>query len=378
MSQQTNKSVLLVANTGWYLYRFRIPLAKKLQAQGFNPIFICPADEHSAQLQKMGFKWLEWNIGRRSLNPLAELLAIFKLYHIYKAQQPAIIHHFTIKPVIYGSIAAKLARLTHVINSITSRGYVYLNRSLKARFIRMLTSTAYRCLLNSGYTVFENPIDQSFFVSSRFSNPRKSITIYGNGVDTEKFKPLPEPTGEIIVLFASRFLKDKGILTFIDAARQLQNEPLCQFVLVGAPDLGNLSSVSEAEVNSWVKAGIVQWWGWDNDIRNSFAKSHIFVLPSLGEGIANILMEASACERAIITSTAQGCKDIIEHEINGLLIPPQNTASLVSAIRRLITDPPLRERLRKEARQKVFGRFDTETVNTQTIELYRKILQETP
>lgn len=373
----TNPKVLLVANTDWYLFRFRLPLAKHLLKMGFSVKFVSPKGPFVPRLTDKGFQWIEWQVGRQSTSPAKEWRALRQLKEIYISEQPTVVHHHTIKPVLYGSYLAQQVGVEAIINSITGSGYVFMSKNLKARLLKPLVLVLYKKALSSSKcaVIFENPEDQADFVKRRLIRPEQTWLVRSVGVDVEKFLPSVEPTGTPVVTLASRMLWDKGVGVFIEAARLLQNRTKVRMVLVGVPDPGNPSSVPLEQLEAWVDEGVVEWMGWQEDIGRVYAQSNIVALPSFYEGLPTSLIEAAACGRAIIASDIPGCREVITHGENGLLTPPGNPAALADAIERLANDPPLRRDMGLVSRKRAVAEFSTDEVNQKTVEIYKKYLK---
>lgn len=367
------KKILLVANTDWYLYRFRNSLASFLQMQGDEIVFVSPPGRFVPDIQGQGFRWIAWNVGRQSINPFKELKAILELAHIYSTEKPSHVHLHTIKPVIYGSLAARLIKVPAVIHSITGRGYVFLGKDVKARLLRTIVKKIYRFALSyrSSMTIFENETDRNYFLDENLVMPQKSSVVEGVGVNTDYYSPSPEPTGIPIVILAGRMLWDKGVGTFIDAAQLLRSKVSARFILVGEPDAGNPASIDVDVLKQWVKEGVVEWWGWQADMRSVFASCHIVVLPSLGEGIPTILLEAAAAGRPIVATNVSGCRDVVIDGSTGLLVPQQDSLALALAMEKLITHPEMRKTMGKAGREYIVQRFGSSKINHETYKIYQ-------
>jgi len=365
--------ILLVANTDWYLFRFRLSLAKFLRAQGMDVVFASPSGQYVSSIVAEGFRHLIWEIGRRSINPLEEALAIGKLANLYRLERPDIIHLHTIKPVLYGSLAARLTGSPAVVCSVTGRGYVFLGEGPLANGLRPLVKGLYRFALRHGNTLFENEADREYFLSENLVKPEQTHLIEGVGVDTDYYQPLPEPSGIPTVLMAARMLWDKGVGTLVKAARLMQGRTPMRVVLVGKPDPGNPASIPEETLNEWAKEGAVEWWGFQADIRNVFSSCHIVALPSLGEGIPTVLLEAAACGRALVATNVPGCRDVVVDGVNGLLVPPKDPQALAEALIRLLKDKALRETMGAAARKLAVERFSDQRVNAKTLAIYQSI-----
>lgn len=368
--------VILSANTDWYLYNFRLSLAQALRQQGFEVLLVSPPGKYTSQLQEHGFRWLAWQIGRQTLAPWEELGALLQLVRIYRREQPLLVHHHTIKPVLYGSWAARLAAIPAVVNSITGRGYIFLGEDSKARFLRHVVKPFYWGAFRSRNcaVIFENDYDRQFFLSEKLVPSEKSWLIEGVGVDLHRFVPVEEPQGLPVVVLPARMLWDKGVGVFVDAARILQAMTRVRVVLVGEPDPGNPKTVHRSALEKWVQEGVVEWWGWRQDMKTVYASSHIVTLPSLGEGVPTVLLEAAASGRPIVATDVPGCREVVSHGVNGFLVPPNDAESLAKALYELITDPDLRGRMGASGRKLVSERFSDTKINADTLAVYRQVM----
>lgn len=368
--------ILLIANTDWYLFRFRLLLAKHLRSQGMDVVFVSPIGRYVREIEEDGFRWVEWYVGRQTINPFGELKSILSLIYIFKNEKPSLVHLHTIKPVLYGSLAARFLRLSFIVRSITGRGYVFLGTDIRARILRPLVKGIYRLMLNAGpgVTIFENQTDRQFFLDESLIHPDHSQVIEGVGVDTDYYLPMPEPEGIPVVLMAGRLLWDKGIGVFVDAARQIKQKLDVRCVLVGEVDPGNPASIERETIQNWVTEGVVEWWGWQADMRAVFAACQLIVLPSLGEGIPTILLEAASCAKPMVATNVPGCRDVVQDEVNGLLVPPNDVDALASALVRLIMDPLLRSKMSKQARILAEQRFASKRIIAETQKLYLELL----
>lgn len=374
------KKVALVANTDWYLYNFRLTLARALREQGWEVILISPPGQYVPLIEAEGFAWRKWEVSRRSMSPIGEMWAILRLYGIYRSEKPTLTHHFTIKPVFYGSLVSWLSGAPLVVNTIPGLGYLFLSEKPMPRLMRRFSLVAYRLLLNrpNSVTIFENESNRRFFVEKNLVNPERAFLIEGAGVDIHRYTPSPEPEGVPLVVFPARLLWEKGIGILIEAARLLKPRCALRLVLVGDIDPGNPGSVSRDEVKRWVAEGLVEWWGWQSDMPAVYRQSHLVVLPSFGEGLPTALLEAGASARAVVTSDAPGCRDVVEDGYNGLLVPPQNASALAVAIQRLLEDPALRRKMGHNARQRVEQRFSDAHIIARTLEVYEHCLHLLP
>lgn len=368
--------IALVANTDWYLYNFRLSLAKYLREQGWNVVLVSPFGRFVHLLQAEGFYWRQWRVHRRSMNPIREAAALIELWRIYRQERPLLVHHLTIKPVLYGSLAALLSGVPAVVNAITGLGYLFLNEGWRTRLLRRGALLAYRWLLNRPNTavIFENETNRQQFIQAGLARADRSRLIEGVGVDVERFSPAPEPQGVPVVLFPARLLREKGIYTLVEAARLLRPRCSVRIWLAGEVDEGNPGSVSPAEVQNWATEGLVEWLGWQADMPAVYAQSHLVALPSWGEGIPTALLEAAACARAVVTTDAPGCRDVVEDGFNGLLVAVEDAAALADSIQYLLENPHERQRMGANGRQRVLERFSDDRIHAQTFQVYRWLI----
>ncbi len=371
--------LILVSNTEWYLYNFRLSLARHLREQGYEVVLVSPPGRFAPLLEQAGFRWVEWRVGRQTLAPWQELAAAFRLARIYREERPALVHHHTIKPVLYGTLAARWAGVSAIVNSIPGRGYVFLGSDPKARLLRPLVKSFYRMVLKSRQSavIFENTTDQQYFVDEKLVSASRVWLIEGVGVDPQIFSPTPEPDGIPVILFASRMLWDKGVGVLVEAARLLRGRVAARVALAGEPDPGNPATVDDSTLRGWADEGVVEWWGWRGDMPAVYASSHIVTLPTMyGEGVPTVLLEAAACGRPLVASDVPGCRHVVEDGVNGLIVPQNDPAGLAAALEKLAVDPSLRGRMGAAGRRRVLDQFTTDRVNAATLDVYRRVLNE--
>lgn len=366
--------IILFANTDWYIYNFRLALAKELQARGNEVILISPPGEFHDQLQANGFEWIPFPLSRKGTNPLTELKTLWKLIRLYHHVKPDIVHHFTIKPVIYGSLAAQLLGVNGIINSITGLGHLFIDTSLITRIILGLTKILYRLSLHRSQVIFENPEDQKTFIENRYTKTEQTHLILGTGVNVDKFSPVKNENEIPLVLFASRLLATKGLNEFVEAAYILKQKGLrARFAIAGTPDHGNPASISPEQITAWKESDAVEIWGWQSDMPSVLAQTNVFCLPSYREGVPSALLEACASALPIVATDVPGCRDVVVHDINGLLVPPQNSRALADALEKLITNPNLRDQMGRSSRQFALEKFSLDKIIQQTLAIYPKL-----
>jgi glycosyltransferase involved in cell wall biosynthesis len=373
--------VLMVAHWDWVLYNFRLPLARALREKGFEVIFVCPYGEYVPKLKEEGFCWIHWAIVRRSLNPVRELIAILHLASIYQREQPQIVHHFTIKPNFYGSIAALLARRDKVINTFTGLGFLFSEHPLAIGLrssVLPLAKLAFRA--SKGWSVFQNRQDLETCLRLRLVLPERVVVIDGSGIDTRKFHPnhdSPPDNHEhpTVVLMAARLLWDKGVREFVEAARVLKARGLqVEFWLAGKPDNGNPMCVPEEFLKEWREEGLINWLGHRDDMPNLLQQVDIAVLPSYHEGVPRFLLEAAACGLPLVATDIEGCRVVVRDGVNGFLVPVKDPYALADAIETLIKKPELRRQMGIAGRKIVEAEFDERIILNKWLALYDRVL----
>ena len=371
-----NPKILFFITEDWFFCSHFINRAIEAQRQGYEVTVVTHVQNHGDKITSHGLKLIPINLVRRGMNPLKELQIIWKLIRIYKSVKPDIVHNIALKPIFYGTIAAFITRVSFIINAPVGMGYVFSSEKWQAKFLCSLIMYAYRLLLNpiNSCVIFENPDDLQMMTNTGIVFPDRSILIRGAGVDLILFSPKPETEDEPIIILAARMLWDKGVGEFVDAAKILKKDGIeCRMVLVGNPDPENPASISEETLHNWHGEGIVEWWGHREDMPEVFAQSNIVVLPSYREGLPKVLLEAASCGRAIVGTDVSGCREIVRHNINGLLVPPHDSKSLADALKILIENPKLRAKMGRHGRKLVKAEFSEEIVVRQTMELYKKI-----
>jgi glycosyltransferase involved in cell wall biosynthesis len=367
--------IILFANTDWYLYNFRLSLAKELRNQGHEVILLSPPGNFQERLKTQGFSWIPFPLSRQGTNPFNELKTLWRLIRVYQQIRPDIVHHFTIKPVIYGSLAAHVLGVSGIINSITGLGHLFIDPSLTTRILLGLAKWLYRYSLRRTQVIFENPEDRSTFIQNKFIQPEQAHLILGTGVDVEKFQPTETINAMPLVLFSSRLLVTKGLVEFMDAIRILKQKGLkARFAVAGTPDPGNPASIHQGQLDTWKQEALAEWWGWQDDMPSTLAQTDIFCLPSYREGVPNALLEACASGVPIVTTNVPGCRDVVRHGVNGLLVPPRDSRALANALETLLTDPALRSTMGKAGREIALDQFSLSHIISQNIGVYAQML----
>ena len=382
--------IVLFANTDWYLYNFRRSLALALREAGHELLLLSPPGEYGARLRALGLRWEPVPMDRRSLNPLREAAVLAHLWRLFRRERPDLVHGFTIKCAVYGSLAARLAGVPARVNAVTGMGYVFTSTDAKARALRPLVRLLMRAALDGrdARLILQNPDDVAVFEQARLVAPGQIRLIPGSGVDCVRFAPgesvgrghAPDAdTPPFRVLLAARLLWDKGLAEFVDAARRLHGEGRAiDFLLAGDPDPGNPAAVPEATVHDWVAEGLLHWLGHVDDMPALFASVDVVVLPSYREGLPKGLIEAGACALPLVTTDVPGCREVVTDGVDGLLVPVRDAGALATAIARLHDDPVLAARLGAAARQRALDEFDERIVIARTQAVYQELLDPPP
>ncbi len=373
--------VLFFVTEDWYFRSHRLPVARAARDAGFEVVVATRVDTCRDTLTQEGFRLIPLQMRRRSKNPLRELAAILEIINIYRRERPDLVHHVALKPVLYGALAARFVGVPAAVNALAGLGYVFSSGQIRAKLLKLFVRAAFRVLLNrqNSVVLLQNPDDRQMLIESKTILPERTALIRGSGVDVQRFRPSPEPDdGPVTVTLVARMLRDKGILEFVEASKFLRQKGIhFRAVLVGTPDPDNPTSIPASQLEVWQTEGLIEWWGQNDDIPGVWAQSHIAVLPSAyGEGVPMSLIEAAACGRPIITTDMPGCREIVQHEQNGLLVPIKDSRALADAICRLIESPDLRRQMGQEGRKLVEEEFSESVVVAQTLNLYQSMLGE--
>jgi len=369
--------ILFVDNDVNSFYSYRIEMARAARDAGFDVHIAAPEGKAAEVLLNEGFRFHAVPMTRSGLHPWKELATIVALFRLYRKLRPDLVHHLRLKPVLYGGLAAYGARVPAVVGLLTGLGYVFIAETRKAAVIRKLVTLTCKVAFRHGNQriIFQNPDDQFVFVQNKILPARQTALIKGSGVDVNTYVPTPERDGVPVVVLASRMLRDKGVDEFVDAARSLRDAGVhARFVLVGETDPGNPTAITATQLRQWADSGVVEWWGHQGNMKDVLAQAHIVCLPSLREGVPKVLIEAAACGRAIVTTDAPGCREIVRNGENGLLVPVRNTRALAEALRLLIENPPLRASMGLKGRDIVVQEFSIERVVSETLGVYRELL----
>ena len=368
---------IFFANTDWYLYNFRLEYAEFLKNKGWEVCFLSPGGDHVEQLKEAGFRHIEFNFSRKGINPAREVETIRRIKEIYAEEQPDLVHHFTIKCVIYGSLAAKDLGIRSIVNSITGLGYMFLSEKPHVRILRRVVKQLYKRALTRTEVIFENPDDRALFLEMGLVQPDNSHIVLGTGIDTEKFVPIQPPNSVPLTILPARMIRDKGVEEFVEAATMIKKSGVkARFALVGNNDPGNPTNIPFEQLTLWQKEENVEWWGWQDDVATVISMCHIVCLPSYREGLPKILIEAASSGRPIVTTDVPGCREVVTEGENGYLVPAKDPEKLKDALLRLISDEETRVKMGKASREKAVSLFSNEIVNDGIYAVYQKAAED--
>lgn len=372
--------ILYVDNRVKYVLSHRIPWLEGAREAGFDVHVTTLTAGEGARIEEAGFPYHAISDTTRSNNPLYELQLIARLYTLYRRLQPDIVHHITLRSILYGGVVSLLDRSPAIVNGVTGLGYLFTDDAPTARAVRTLVLGALWAIRQGRHQtyLFQNPDDERFFRRKGIAPVSSSRLIKGSGVDMEQFDQRPESSERPVVLFPARMLWSKGVKEFVDAARIVKENGIeGRFVLVGDVDADNPAGVPADQIRRWEEQGIIEWWGYQESMPDVFAQSHIVCLPSkYREGVPKVLIEAASCGRAIVTTDMPGCREIVQDGENGILVTPGNGQDVADAIIQLLEDRELRAKMGDRGRSLVQKEFSVDHVVEGTVDVYRRVLQK--
>lgn len=360
----------LVTSIAHSLPNFRGPLIAALAGAGIRVLALAPDydDATRAKVRALGGEPVDYSLERAGMRPLRDMADGLRLWRLLRRLKPDAVLCYFAKPVIYGTLAAWLARVPRRVAMIEGLGYVFTegedSESLKRRTLRRLARFLYRRALKRAHSiVFVNADDAATFVDSRLADRGKVVNVGGIGVDLEYFAPAPPVTAPPTFLLLCRLLREKGVREYADAARLVKARfPEARFLLLGSLD-PNPGAMKAAEIEAWVREGVLEWPGHVDDVRPSLRETSVYVLPSYREGVPRSTQEAMAMARPIVTTNSVGCRDTVEEGVNGFMVPARTVEPLAAAMIRFIEEPALIEAMGRESRRLAEERFDVHRAN---------------
>ncbi len=368
------KTLGIVINTSWNIYNFRLGLLQALQKEGYHIVVIAPYDDYAKKIEALGFEYHNIIINNKGTNPIEDLKLIWAFYRLYSRLNLDVLLHYTIKPNIYGTIAAKLAG-TPVISNISGLGTVFLNNRVSSKVARFLYKFA---LLFPVKVFFQNQDDKDLFVNSNLVAKAKTSLLPGSGINTKTFSPIVSEhlNQSLSFLFIARLVKDKGLREYVEAAKLLKIKyPKVQFAVLGAFYYGNPTAILPQEIAAWEKEGLIEYLGARDNVAPVIASVDCVVLPSYREGLSRVLLEAASMAKPIVTTNVPGCRDVVEDGINGFLCKLKDVKDLAKQIEKMINlDEVERVEMGRKGRDKVVEEFDETIVINQYKETIKSVL----
>ncbi len=373
-----NKKLLFIINVDWFFVSHRLPIAVAALKEGYEVHIACGLTDKKEYLESLGLIVHPLNLSRGSTGIVQEFKSFRDIISVLKEVKPDIVHLITIKPVLYGGIASRVLGVKNRVFAISGMGYVFTSESTRTSLLRFFITQLYKIALGGkrSKVIVQNTDDRDILTRFNVIEESQEILIRGSGVSLVTHTYEKEPDGVPVVVMASRLLKDKGVIEFIEAANILQKRGiLAKFKLYGDIDVHNPASLKQDEVNEIKKKGIVEVLGYTDDIAEVFLASNIVILPSYREGLPKVLIEAAACGRAVITTDVPGCRDAIEEKKTGLLVKAKDSHSLAEGIEKLVEDKTLRKKMGKAGRELAEKEFDIEKVINTHLDIYQSFYE---
>ncbi len=328
--------IIIALNTAWNLVNFRAGLIRALVAEGHEVVAVAPNDEYASRLAELGCRFVALPMDNKGTHPGRDLLLLFRFINLLRRERPDVFLGYTVKPNVYGSLAARVLGIP-VVNNIAGLGAVFIRDNWLTRLVRLLYKTA---LSRSRHVFFQNNEDMRLFVEQGLVAKDKVGRLPGSGINLSTFSYTPMLTlgnRPLRFLLVARLLWDKGVGEYIEAARMVRHKyPTVKFQLLGFLDAKNPTAVSSEQMNKWVEEGVVEYLGVTDDVKPYMAAADCVVLPSYREGVPRSLLEAAAIGRPIVTTDAVGCRDAVEDGVNGLLCRVGNAVDLADKLLRMI------------------------------------------
>ena len=348
--------VVLSSNSLWNITNFRAPVVRRLAYEGWSLVVAAPATEQERTAFTLPADVMPIVLERSGLNPLRDIGLLLRYCRVLHEIRPAAYLGWTIKPNIYGALAARMAGVPAILN-VSGLGTAFLGSGLLARFVGLL----YRVAFARAHVIFfQNGDDRALFVERRLVRAEQARLLPGSGIDLDHYRQVPLPEGPPTFLLIARLLGDKGVREYVTAARMLREElPGVRFRLLGPIDSDNRSAVTQGEVDGWVTEGVVDYLGTADDVRSAIAAASVVVLPSYREGLPRTLLEAAAMGRPLIATDVPGCRDLVDEGVNGTLCAARNAGSLAEAMRRMaVFDPKTLGAMGRASRDKAECGYD--------------------
>ena len=358
------KNIVLIGNSSWSILKFRSGLIKRFIMLNYNVIVIAPLDEHTLDIKKLGCEYNNIRIDKKGTNPVNDLILIFQLRSIYKRLKPIFVIHYSIKPNIYGTIAAYLANIKSYA-VVTGLGYTFINENITSKITRILYKLAFKF---PEKVFFLSEDDKSTFILKNLVREDKVVMIPGEGINTDLFNSVDQENqqkgSKIKFLLIARMLFDKGVREYVEASDILKVEfPEVEFGLLGYLDVENPTAVSKKQMKEWELNNNIVFYGSSDNVKFFIQDSDCIVLPSYREGLSMTLMEGASMKKPLVASNVSGCRELIDDGINGYLCRKKDTKDLANKMRAMLNlSDERRKNMGLLGRAKMVEQFDEEIV----------------
>jgi glycosyltransferase involved in cell wall biosynthesis len=370
------KRLLFIVTVDWHFVSHRLFLAKSAVEAGYKVAVICHVSKHREILESNGIEVFNWNLSRGSSNIFLEIKSIIELLQTIKKFRPNIVHAVALKPVIYAAFTSFFFKFKRV-SALGGLGFVFSSNKRIAKLIRFFVVLLYYAALGgkNSKVILQNNDDIKLLTHYKIIRKNNVCLIRGAGVDTTAFSPSHELKESLLVLLPARMLWDKGVGEFISAAKELKSEfPTTKFVLVGEPDMHNPESITEKQLQEWVSDSVVEWWGHMENMPKVLQQADIVCLPTYREGLPKALLEAASCEKPIVVFNVPGCREVVQNEVNGFLVPFKDQSAINNAIKDLLRSRTLRLQMGRAGRRIILEHFSQEKIAAETISVWQELL----
>lgn len=366
------KKLLYFVSEDWYFCSHRLSLAVAAKDAGYDVAVVTRVTAHGERIRDAGLRLVPFEMSRRAMNPFLEVRVLWRLARVYRREKPDIVHHVAMKPVLYGTLAARVCGVRHVVNALAGMGWILASGTWLARIIKWSVLSLFRVILPRTSVIVQNRDDAELI---RDLGCHRVHLIRGAGVEVAAIEVSSEPPGPCVVLLAARMLWDKGVGEYVEAARILRARGASvRMLLIGDPDTSNPASIPRDTLRAWHDSGAVDWLGLRDDVPALLQRSHVVCLPSYyREGIPKFLLEGLAAGLPVVTTDTPGCRETVAEGVNGFLVPPRDALALADALDRLISDDKLRKSMGLASRNLAISEFSSERIIAETLAVYASL-----
>ncbi len=369
--------ILFFITEDWFFCSHFLDRAVAARQAGYEVLVLTRVRRHRQLICDAGLRLLPLELDRGGLNPLADLLALWHVICVYRNERPDLVHHIALKPILVGTLAARLVGVKSIVNALVGMGFVFTSTGILAKVLRPVLWLLLKLTLNppGSRVVFENQDDMQTFIAKAMVRKENAVLIRGAGVNTRLFQPVVRTDRQPVTMLVARMLWDKGVGEFVAAAELLRKRGAnARFVLVGGLDTANRAHISESVLIRWQQEGNVEWWGPHEYMHEVLVEADIACLPSYREGLPKALLEAMASGLPCVTTDVPGCREAVSNGDNGFLVPARDAVSLAAALERLIRDSDLRQRMGQRGRERAESEFSQQRVSAETLAVYWELL----